>query len=45
MTVAEMMTAKARLMEGMRFMAESGSGHTVTMDVSGEHGREDLGLG
>ena len=42
--MAEMMTAKARLMEGMRFMAESGSGHTVTMDASGEHGREDLGF-
>ncbi len=44
MTVAEMMTAKARLMKGMRFMAESSSGHTVTMDASGEHGREDLGF-
>ncbi len=42
--MAEMMTAKARLMEGMRFMAESGSGHIVTMDAGLEHGGEDLGF-
>jgi putative redox protein len=38
-----MMTARARVMEGMRFMAESGSGHIVTMDASLEHGGADLG--
>ena len=42
--MAEMMTAKARLMEGMRFMAESGSGHIVNMDASLEHGGADLGF-
>jgi len=44
MTVAEMMFAKARLMEGMRFMAESGSGRIVNMDASVEHGGADLGF-
>jgi putative redox protein len=42
--MGEMMTAKARLMEGMRFMAESGSGHIVNMDASVEHGGADLGF-
>jgi putative redox protein len=42
--MTEMMTAKARLMEGMRFMAESGSGHIVNMDASVEHGGADLGF-
>jgi putative redox protein len=42
--VAERMTARARLMEGMRFMAESGSGHSVNMDASLEHGGADLGF-
>jgi putative redox protein len=43
MTAAEMMTGRARLMEGMRFMAESSSGHIVNMDASLEHGGADLG--
>ena len=42
--MGEMMTARARLMEGMRFMAESGSGHIVNMDASVEHGGADLGF-
>jgi putative redox protein len=42
--MGEMMTAKARLMEGMRFMAESGSGHIVNLDASVEHGGADLGF-
>ena len=42
--MAELMTAKARLMEGMRFMAESGSGHIVNLDASVEHGGADLGF-
>jgi putative redox protein len=42
--MTEMMTAKARLMEGMRFLAESGSGHSVSMDASLEHGGADLGF-
>jgi putative redox protein len=44
MIVAEMMTARARLMEGMRFVAESGSGHSVGMDASLGHGGADLGF-
>jgi putative redox protein len=42
--MAELMTARARLLEGMRFMAESGSGHIVNMDASVEHGGADLGF-
>ena len=42
--MAELMTARARLMEGMRFMAESGSGHIVNLDASVEHGGADLGF-
>src|SRR5215471_14997954 len=42
--MGETMTARARLMEGMRFMAESGSGHIVNMDASVEHGGADLGF-
>jgi putative redox protein len=44
MSMVETMTARARLMEGMRFMAESGSGHIVNMDASVEHGGADLGF-
>jgi putative redox protein len=42
--MGEMMTARARLMEGMRFMAESGSRHIVNMDASIQHGGADLGF-
>ena len=42
--MVERMTARARLMDGMRFMAESGSGHIVNMDASLEHGGADLGF-
>jgi putative redox protein len=42
--MAETMTARARLVEGSQFAAEAGSGHSVTMDASVEHGGADLGF-
>ena len=42
--MGEKMTARARLVDGMRFMAETGSGHSVTMDASEEHGGANLGF-
>jgi putative redox protein len=36
-------TAHARLIGPMRFDVESGSGHTITLDVSREGGGEDSG--
>jgi putative redox protein len=37
-------TAQARFAGGMRFDIESGSGHTLTVDVSGAEGGEDAGF-
>lgn len=42
--MGEIMTAVANLQDGMRFLAESGSGHTLTMDAA-EHGSgQDAGF-
>jgi putative redox protein len=41
--MAEEMTAQVTLEEGMRFTAESGSGHRVTLDAD-ERGGENLGF-
>ena len=37
------MKARVKLVEGMTFVAESGSGHAVVMDASPEVGGRDLG--
>ena len=37
------MKARVQLVEGMTFMAESGSGHAVVVDASPEVGGKDLG--
>lgn len=37
------MKAKVQLVEGMTFVAESGSGHAVVMDASPDVGGRDLG--
>jgi putative redox protein len=37
------MKARVRLVEGMTFVAESGSGHAVVVDASPEIGGKDLG--
>jgi putative redox protein len=37
------MKARVRLVEGMTFIAESGSGHAVVVDASPEVGGRDLG--
>ena len=42
--MAEEMTAQASLQEGMRFVARSGSGHSVTLDAPHVGGGEDLGF-
>lgn len=41
--MAEIMTARATLERGMRFDAQSGSGHHVTLDAA-EHGGQDAGF-
>ncbi len=42
--MAEVMTARAILETGMRFAAESGSGHHVTLDAAEQGGGENLGF-
>ncbi len=42
--MAEEMTAQVTLEEGMRFTAESGSGHRVTLDADEHGGGENLGF-
>ena len=42
--MAEVMTARAILETGMRFAAESGSGHRVTLDAAEHGGGENLGF-
>ncbi len=42
--MAEVMTARATLKTGMRFEAESGSGHHVTLDAAEHGGGENLGF-
>ena len=37
------MKARVQLIEGMTFMAESGSGHAIVVDASPEVGGKDLG--
>ncbi len=38
------MKARVKLVEGMTFVAESGSGHAVVMDASPDVGGRDLGV-
>jgi putative redox protein len=38
------MKARAKWVEGMAFMGESGSGHAVIMDGAPEYGGRDLGI-
>ncbi len=38
------MKARARWVEGMAFMGESGSGHAVIMDGAPDHGGRNLGI-
>ena len=42
--MAEEMSAQVTLEAGMRFTAESGSGHSVTLDAEREGGGENLGF-
>lgn len=42
--MAEVMTTRAILVTGMRFDAESGSGHHVTLDAAEKGGGENLGF-
>jgi putative redox protein len=42
--MAEIMTAQATLETGMRFNAESGSGHHVTLDAAEHGGGQDAGF-
>ena len=42
--MAEVMTARAILETGMRFDAEAGSGHHVTLDAAEHGGGQDLGF-
>ena len=42
--MAEVMTAQVTLEEGMRFTAESGSGHYVTLDADEHGGGENAGF-
>ncbi len=42
--MGEIMTATARLQGAMRFLGESGSGHTLTMDAEEHAGGEDAGF-
>ncbi len=42
--MAEVMTAQATLEGGMRFTAESGSGHRVTLDADGHGGGQNEGF-
>jgi putative redox protein len=38
------MKARVKLVDGMMFVGESGSGHTVVMDGAPEHGGRNLGI-
>lgn len=38
------MKARAKLIEGMAFLGEAGSGHTVVMDGSPEYGGRNIGI-
>jgi putative redox protein len=38
------MKARAKLIEGMAFLGEAGSGHSVVMDGSPEYGGRNIGL-
>ncbi len=38
------MKARAKLIEGMAFLGESGSGHAVVMDGAPEYGRRNIGI-
>ncbi len=42
--MAEIMTARARLLDTLCFAAESGSGHVVTLDAAAENGGENRGF-
>src|SRR5438309_10253810 len=42
--MASVKTAHARYQEGLRFEIESGSGHTLTVDVAGEEGGDNAGF-
>src|SRR5579863_658149 len=42
--MGEIMTARATLETGMRFTAESGSGHHVMLDAASDGGGENLGF-
>ncbi len=42
--MGEIMTAVAHLQDGMRFLGESGSGHTLTMDAAEHGGGQDAGF-
>ena len=42
--MGEPMTAGARLLGGMRFEGEAGSGFRLTMDSDGDHGGADAGF-
>lgn len=37
------MEAKVKLVEGLTFLAETGSGHGIVLDTSPEHGGKNLG--
>jgi len=37
------MEVKVRLVEGLTFLAETGSGHGIVLDTSPEHGGRNLG--
>jgi putative redox protein len=38
------MKARVKLIEGLAFLGEAGSGHTVVMDGSPEYGGRDIGI-
>ena len=38
------MTARVSWLDGMMFVGESGSGHTVVMDGAAQHGGRDHGI-
>jgi putative redox protein len=42
--MAERMTARVRLVEGLSFEAEAGSGHHLRLDTAPEHGGHDAGF-
>lgn len=42
--MGEIMTAAAHLQDGMRFLGEAGSGHTLTLDAAEEGGGKNAGF-